>query len=82
VRRRSPRSPERSFESKRKLQPWTRKSYRAALDNALLPHFGSSKLAAITPERVASLIRELEAYSPILTIVLRLTRRSAKNGFF
>jgi integrase len=46
--------------SKRKLQPWTRKAYRAALDNVLLPRFGSSKLAAITPERVASLIRELE----------------------
>ena len=48
------------YESKRKLRPWTRKSYRDALDRILIPRFGSMKLAAITPELVASLIRELE----------------------
>jgi integrase len=49
------------LESKRKLRPWTRKNYKAALDNVLLPRFGHLKLAQITPERIAKLIRDLEA---------------------
>jgi integrase len=48
------------FESKRHLRPWTHKNYRAALDNVLLPRLGSMKLAAITPEHIATLIRDLE----------------------
>jgi integrase len=52
------------LESKRHLRPWTRKNYRAALDLVLIPHFGSMKLAAITPEHVAALIRDLEREGP------------------
>jgi integrase len=48
------------FESKRHLRPWTRKNYRAALDNVLLPRLGPMQLAAITPEHIATLIRDLE----------------------
>jgi hypothetical protein len=48
------------FASKRHLQPWTRKSYREWLDRSLLPRFGSMKVAAITAEHVAKLIRDLE----------------------
>jgi integrase len=48
------------FVSKRNLQPWTRKSYRATLDRVLLPRFGSIRIAAITVEHVAALIRELD----------------------
>ena len=49
------------FASKRHLQPWTRKSYRAALDNVLIPRFGSMKVAAVSAEHVAALIRKLES---------------------
>src|SRR4051794_4551115 len=31
------------FESKRHLRPWTRKAYRAALDQVLIPRFGSMR---------------------------------------
>jgi hypothetical protein len=48
------------FESKRKLRPWTRKYYRDSLDRILLPRFGAMKIAQITPDHVAKLIRELE----------------------
>jgi integrase len=48
------------FESKRRLRPWTRKNYRSSLDRVLLPAFGNLKLAQITPEHVARLIRQLE----------------------
>jgi integrase len=48
------------FASKRKLRPWTRKSYRDALDRILIPRFGSMKVATITAEHVAALIRALE----------------------
>lgn len=48
------------FGSKRCLQPWTRKSYRAALDRILLPRFGTMRISAITVEHVAALIRELD----------------------
>jgi integrase len=49
------------FDSKRKLRAWTRKGYRDALDRILLPRFQHMKVAAITAEHVATLIRELEA---------------------
>jgi integrase len=48
------------LESKRRLRPWTRKNYRAALDNVLLPRFGNFKLAQISTRHIAALIRELE----------------------
>jgi integrase len=48
------------FLSKRHLRAWTRKSYRDSLDRVLIPRFGSYKVAAITVEDVAGLIRDLE----------------------
>jgi integrase len=48
------------FESKHRLRAWTRKGYRDALDRVLLPRFGTMKLASITAEHVATLIRDLE----------------------
>lgn len=48
------------FESKHRLRAWTRISYRASLDRILLPRFGSMKVAAITVEDVAALIRDLD----------------------
>jgi integrase len=48
------------YGSKRHLRPWTRKSYRSALDRVLIPRLGSMRLAAITPEHIAALIRALE----------------------
>jgi integrase len=49
------------LESKRNLRPWTRAAYRRSLDRELLPRFGHLKLARITPDRVAGMIRDLEA---------------------
>jgi integrase len=49
------------YASKHRLRPWTRKLYRAALDNELLPRFGHLRLATIDPDRVARFIRELES---------------------
>jgi integrase len=49
------------YASKRKLRDRSRANYRAALDNVLIPRFGHLRLAAITPDAVAALIRELEA---------------------
>jgi integrase len=49
------------FESKRGLRLWTKASYRGSLDRELLPRFGQLKLAAITPDRIAVMIRDLEA---------------------
>lgn len=49
------------FASKRKLRPWTRKSYRDSLDRIILPQFEDRKIAAISADDVARLIRELEA---------------------
>jgi Phage integrase, N-terminal SAM-like domain len=43
-----------------RLRPYTRLNYRATLDRVLLPRFGAMKTASITPEHVASLIRDLE----------------------
>lgn len=48
------------FESKRKLRPWTRGSYRAALDLVLIPRFGHLKIGAVSTSMIASLIRDLE----------------------
>jgi integrase len=48
------------FASKRGLRPWTRSGYRAALDDELLPRFGRLKLAQVTPDQIATLVRELE----------------------
>ena len=48
------------IESKRHLRPYTRRNYRAYLDRILLPKFGKMKVAAITPEHVAGLLRDLE----------------------
>ena len=48
------------FASKRHLRPWTRKNYRRSLDKVLLPRFGHLKLAQITPDRIAQVIRDLE----------------------
>lgn len=45
------------LQSKRRLRPWTLKSYRAALDNVLLPRFGSFKLAQISTRHIAALIQ-------------------------
>ena len=43
------------------MRPWTRKGYRDALDRVLIPRLGSIRIAAISPEHVATLIRELES---------------------
>ena len=51
---------ERWYESKHRLRPYTRLNYRATLDRVLIPRFGAMKIAAITAEHVALLIRELE----------------------
>lgn len=48
------------FASKHRLRPYTRLNYRATLDRVLIPRFGALKVASITPEHVALLIRELE----------------------
>lgn len=65
------------FESKRRLRPWTRKAYRAALDKELIPRFGSKRLGAIATDDVAKLIRDLEgrglATSTIESYVLPLS---------
>jgi integrase len=50
--------------SKRHLRPWTRKNYREALDKVLIPRFGHLWLAAISPDRIAALIRDLEREGP------------------
>jgi integrase len=49
------------LESKRKLRPWTKQNYEAALKNYLVPRFGNRKLASITASDVAALVREFEA---------------------
>jgi integrase len=48
------------FASKHRLRAWTRRAYRDALDNVLIPRFGSWKLAAIDADSIARLIRDLE----------------------
>jgi hypothetical protein len=49
------------FEGKTRLAPWTRKSYRDAIDLVLIPAFGSWQVAVIDADAVAKLIRGLEA---------------------
>ena len=46
--------------SKHRLRPYTRLNYRATLNRLLIPRFGSKKIADITAEDVAALIRALE----------------------
>jgi integrase len=48
------------YVSKHRLRAWTKRAYRDALDNVLIPHFGSWKLAAIDADSIARLIRDLE----------------------
>jgi integrase len=48
------------YESKHRLRPYTRRNYRATLDRILIPRFGPMKIATITPEHIALLIRQLE----------------------
>jgi hypothetical protein len=43
-----------------RLGPWTQKSYRAWLEQELLPHFGPVKIAAVDDRAIAGLVRELE----------------------
>lgn len=48
------------IESKHRLRAGTRKTYRATLDRILIARFGDMKIAAVTVEHVARLIRDLE----------------------
>jgi integrase len=47
------------LESKR-IRDYTRRNYRATLDKVLLPRFGERKVASITTDDVAALVRALE----------------------
>ncbi len=51
--------------SKQRLRPYTRKNYRATLDRILIPRFGSKKIAGITTEDVAALIRDGSSFDRI-----------------
>ena len=51
------------FAPKRHLRAWTSRNYRAALDRILIRRFGSRRVASITAEDVAALIRDLERQS-------------------
>ena len=44
-----------------RLKEWTRRGYRASLDNEILPVFGPRKLREISVDDVARFIRKLEA---------------------
>lgn len=48
------------YESTYRLRLWTRKLYRAALDNEVLPRFGHLKLGQIDAEMIARFIRKLD----------------------
>lgn len=48
------------IESKHRLRPGTRRTYRATLDRILIPRFGDMRIGALTVEHVARLIRDLE----------------------
>jgi integrase len=48
------------YESKRYLRPYTRRNYRSYLDRILIPRFGSKRVASMTVEQIAALIRDLE----------------------
>ena len=45
---------------KRRLRRRTRENYRGSLDNVLIPRFGRMKIAAVTVDHIAKLIRDLE----------------------
>lgn len=44
-----------------RLREWTRRGYRASLDNEILPRFGHRKLRDITVDEIAKFVRVLEA---------------------
>lgn len=44
-----------------KLREWTRRGYRASLDNEILPRFGHLKLRDVTVDHIAKFIRDLDA---------------------
>ena len=48
------------LESKHRLRAWTKRGYRDALDNVLLPRFGTWRIASIDADAIAKLIRDLE----------------------
>lgn len=48
------------LETKHRLRPTTRRNYRKSLDNVLLKRFGKRKIASITVDEIARLIRDLE----------------------
>ena len=48
------------FETKRRLRPTTRRNYRKSLDNVVLKRFRNRKIASITVDDIATLIRDLE----------------------
>jgi integrase len=43
-----------------RLEAWTRKNYRASLDNEILPRFGKKKLAEVDRQSIGLLVRKLE----------------------
>jgi integrase len=48
------------IESKHRLRPGTKRTYRATLDRILIPRFGDAKIGALTVDDVARLSRDLE----------------------
>jgi Protein of unknown function (DUF3631) len=48
------------FASRTRVGAWTRRGYRDALDNVLLPGFGSWKIGAVSEDAIAKLVRDLE----------------------
>ena len=44
-----------------RLREWTRRGYRASLDNELIPRFGHRKLREITVDDIAKFVRTLES---------------------
>ena len=48
------------LEGKTRVGAWTRRSYRDALDNVLLPRFGDWQVAAVDEDAIAKLVRDLE----------------------
>ena len=48
------------FAQKTRVGAWTRRGYRDALDNVLLPRFGDWQIAAVSEDEIAKLVRDLE----------------------
>jgi integrase len=48
------------YESKHRLRRRTRENYRGSLDRVLLPRFGRKRIAAVTVDDIAKLVRDLE----------------------